>query len=50
MKVFMVEDAPQTRLELVELLTALGGFRVVRQAGSIESILAAPPGRRAGSP
>ena len=39
MKVFIVEDAPQTRQELVELLTAAKGFEVVGQAGSVHEAL-----------
>ena len=35
MKVFIVEDAPQTRQELVELLAAAKGLEVVGQAGSV---------------
>ena len=38
MKVFIVEDAPQTRQELVELLAA-GGFEVVGQASSVREAL-----------
>jgi DNA-binding NarL/FixJ family response regulator len=34
-KVFIVEDAPQTRQELVELLAAVDGLEVVGQAGSV---------------
>jgi two-component system, NarL family, response regulator DevR len=40
MKVFIVEDAPQTRQELVELLAAVKGFEVVGQAGSVREALA----------
>jgi two-component system, NarL family, response regulator DevR len=40
MKVFIVEDAPQTRQELVELLAATKGFEVVGQAGSVREALA----------
>ena len=32
MKAFIVEDAPQTRQELVELFATLKGFEVVGQA------------------
>lgn len=39
MKVFVVDDAPQTRLELVELLTAVEGLEVVGQAGSVDEAL-----------
>jgi DNA-binding NarL/FixJ family response regulator len=39
MKVFIVEDALQTRQELVELLTATKGFEVVGQAGSVHEAL-----------
>jgi DNA-binding NarL/FixJ family response regulator len=39
MKVFIVEDALQTRQELVELLTAAKGFEVVGQAGSVHEAL-----------
>ena len=38
MKVFIVEDAPQTCQELVELLVA-EGFEVVGQAGSVREAL-----------
>ena len=38
MKVFIVEDAPQTRQELVELLAA-DGFEVVGQASSVREAL-----------
>jgi DNA-binding NarL/FixJ family response regulator len=34
-KVFIVEDVPQTRQELVELLAAAKGLEVVGQAGSV---------------
>ena len=39
MKAFIVEDAPQTRQELVELLATLAGFEVVGQAGSVGEAL-----------
>jgi two-component system, NarL family, response regulator DevR len=39
MKVFIVEDASQTRQELVELLTAVEGVEVVGQAGSVDEAL-----------
>jgi two-component system, NarL family, response regulator DevR len=39
-KVFIVEDAPQTRQDLVELLAAVKGFEVVGQAGSVREALA----------
>jgi two-component system, NarL family, response regulator DevR len=39
MKVFIVEDAPQTRQELVELLAAVKGFEVVGQASSVREAL-----------
>jgi DNA-binding NarL/FixJ family response regulator len=39
MKVFIIEDAPQTRQELLELLAMLEGFEVVGQAGSIREAL-----------
>jgi DNA-binding NarL/FixJ family response regulator len=38
MKVFIVEDAPQTRQELVELFAA-DGFEVVGQASSVREAL-----------
>ncbi|MBV9488594.1 MAG: response regulator transcription factor [Verrucomicrobia bacterium] len=40
MKVFIVEDAPQTRQQLVELLTARQGLEVVGQAASVREALA----------
>ena len=40
MKVFIVEDAPQTRQELVELLAAVNGLEVVGQAGSVREAIA----------
>ena len=40
MKVFIVEDAPQTRQELVELLATEKGFELVGQAGSVREALA----------
>ena len=39
MKVFIVEDAPQTRQELVELLAAVKDFEVVGHAGSVRDAL-----------
>jgi DNA-binding NarL/FixJ family response regulator len=39
-KVFIVEDAPQTRQELVELLSAVKGLEVVGQAGSVREAIA----------
>jgi hypothetical protein len=39
MKAFIVEDAPQTRQELVELFATLKGFEVVGQAGSVREAL-----------
>jgi CheY-like chemotaxis protein len=39
-KVFIVEDAPQTRQELVELLAAVKGLEVVGQAGSVREAIA----------
>jgi two-component system, NarL family, response regulator DevR len=39
MKVFIVEDAPQTRQELVELLAAARGLEVIGQAGSVREAL-----------
>jgi two-component system response regulator DevR len=39
MKVFIVEDAPQTRQELIELLAAVQGLDVVGQAGSVREAL-----------
>jgi len=38
-KVFIVEDAPQTRQELVELLAAAEGFEIVGQASSVREAL-----------
>ena len=40
MKVFIVEDAPQTRQELVELLAAVKGLEVVGQAESVREAIA----------
>ena len=40
MKVFIVEDAPQTRQELTELLAATEGLELVGQAGSVREALA----------
>ena len=40
MKVFIVEDAPQTRQELVELLAAAKGLEVVGQAESVREAIA----------
>jgi two-component system, NarL family, response regulator DevR len=40
MKVFIVEDAPQTRQELVELLAAVKGLEIVGQAGSVREAIA----------
>jgi two-component system, NarL family, response regulator DevR len=39
-KVFIVEDVPQTRQELVELLAAIKGLEVVGQAGSVREAIA----------
>jgi two-component system, NarL family, response regulator DevR len=39
-KVFVVEDAPQTRQELVGLLAAAKGLEVVGQAGSVHEAIA----------
>jgi DNA-binding NarL/FixJ family response regulator len=39
-KVFIVEDAPQTRQELVQLLAAVNGLEVVGQAGSVREAIA----------
>ena len=39
MKVFIVEDAPKTRQELVELLAAAKGLEVIGQAGSVREAL-----------
>ena len=39
MKVFIVEDFLQTRQELVGLLTAVDGFEVVGQAGTVQEAL-----------
>jgi two-component system, NarL family, response regulator DevR len=41
MKVFIVEDVPQTRQELVELLSVVDGFEIVGQAGSVREALTA---------
>ena len=40
MKVFIVEDVPQTRQELVEFLAAEKGLEVVGQASSVREALA----------
>ena len=40
MNVFIVEDVPQTRKELADLLAAENGFEVVGQAGSVREALA----------
>ena len=40
MKVFIVEDASQTRQELIELLAAVKGLEVVGQAGSVREAIA----------
>ena len=40
MKVFIVEDAPQTCQELMELLAAAEGLELVGQAGSVREALA----------
>jgi two-component system response regulator DevR len=40
MNVFIVEDAPQTRKELADLLAGRKGFEVVGQAGSVREALA----------
>ena len=40
MKVFIVEDAPQTRQELVELFAAVEGLEVVGHAGSVREAIA----------
>ena len=40
MKVFIVEDAPQTRQELVELFAAVRGLEVVGQAESVREAIA----------
>ena len=40
MKVFVVEDAPQTRQELIERLAATKGLELVGQAGSVREALA----------
>jgi two-component system response regulator DevR len=40
MKVFIVEDAPQTRKELADLLAGEKDFEVVGQAGSVREALA----------
>ena len=39
-KVFIVEDAPETRQELVELFAAVKGLEVVGQAGSVREAIA----------
>jgi DNA-binding NarL/FixJ family response regulator len=39
-KVFIVEDAPQTRQELVELFAAVRGLEVVGQAESVREAIA----------
>jgi two-component system, NarL family, response regulator DevR len=39
MKVFIVEDVPQTRQELAELLAATEGLELVGQAGSVREAL-----------
>jgi DNA-binding NarL/FixJ family response regulator len=39
MKVFIIEDAPETRQELSALLAALEGFEVAGQAGSVREAL-----------
>ena len=39
MKVFIVEDAPQTRKELAELLAAAKGLEVVGQANSVRDAI-----------
>jgi two-component system, NarL family, response regulator DevR len=38
-KIFIVEDEPQTRQELVELLVGVQGFQVVGQAGTVQEAL-----------
>ena len=38
MKVFIVEDVPQTRQELVDLLAAVDGFEIVGQTGSVREV------------
>jgi two-component system, NarL family, response regulator DevR len=40
MKVFIVEDAPETRQELVELFGSVKGLEVVGQAGSVREAIA----------
>ena len=40
MKVFIVEDVPQIRQELVELFAARKGLEVVGQAGSVREAIA----------
>jgi two-component system, NarL family, response regulator DevR len=40
MNVFIVEDVPQTRKELADLLAGENGFEVVGQAGSVREALA----------
>jgi two-component system response regulator DevR len=39
MNVFIVEDVPQTRKELADLLTGEKGFEIVGQAGSVREAL-----------
>ena len=39
MKVFIVEDIPQTRKELAELLAAAKGLEVVGQANSVRDAI-----------
>ena len=39
MNVFIVEDAAQTRQDLVELVAGLPGFNVVGQAGSVQEAI-----------
>src|SRR5262245_6076590 len=39
-KVFIVEDAPKTRQELVELFAGVKGLEVVGQAGSVHEAIA----------
>src|SRR6516162_8979094 len=40
LKVFIVEDAPQTRQELAELFAAVEGLEVVGHAGSVREAIA----------
>lgn len=40
MNIFIVEDAPQTRKELADLLTGEKGFEVVGHAGSVREAIA----------